>query len=59
MTALTLYTKLETLPPGLKKEAMDFIDFLFQKSKKKKENHVIKPVFGSAKGKYKGSRKVY
>ncbi|RZK09675.1 MAG: DUF2281 domain-containing protein, partial [Flavobacterium sp.] len=28
MTSLTLYAKLETLPPELKSEASDFIDFL-------------------------------
>jgi hypothetical protein len=34
MTSLTLYTKLETLPPDLKKEAKDFIESLIEKTKK-------------------------
>jgi hypothetical protein len=48
MSNLTLYTKLETLPPELKNEVSDFIDFLIEKSKKTKEKAT--PKFGSAKG---------
>lgn len=50
MTTLTLYAKLETLPPDLKSEASDFIDYLIEKTKKK-PHKTIKPQFGSAKGK--------
>ncbi|WP_416865343.1 MAG: DUF2281 domain-containing protein [Imperialibacter sp.] len=53
MAALTLYTKLETLPPDLKKEASDFIDFLIQKKSKKEKGKSHKPVFGSLRGKIK------
>ena len=49
MADLTLYTKLETLPPDLKSEVNDFVDFLIEKSAKKKK--VIVPQFGCAKGK--------
>lgn len=48
MSNLTLYTKLETLPPELKNEVSDFIDFLIEKTKKNKKTA---PQFGSAKGK--------
>ena len=51
MNALSIYTKLETLPPELKKEAYDFIEFLIQKSKNKIETNPAKAVFRSAKGK--------
>jgi hypothetical protein len=51
MAALTLYTKLETLPPALKKEASDFIDFLIQKKSKREKEKTRKPVFGSLRGK--------
>ena len=51
MSTLSHYTKLQTLPPDLKKEAMDFIDFLVQKTKKIPKNN--KPVFGCLKGKIK------
>jgi hypothetical protein len=51
MAALTLYTKLETLPPELKKEASDFIDFLIQKKSKREKEKTRKPVFGSLRGK--------
>ena len=46
MTSLTLYTKLETLPSDLKKEASDFIEFLVNKNKRQK-GETKKPVFGS------------
>ncbi|WP_316791486.1 DUF2281 domain-containing protein [Pedobacter frigoris] len=52
MTSLSLYTKLETLPPELKSEASDFIDFLIEKAKKKKLKAPT-PKFGSLKGKIK------
>jgi hypothetical protein len=50
MSSLSLYTKLESLPKALKAEVSDFIDFLFEKSRKKKKPV---PKFGSAKGKIK------
>jgi hypothetical protein len=52
MTTLTLYAKLETLPPDLKSEANDFIDFLIEKTKKKNQGSFV-PKFGSLKGKIK------
>lgn len=51
MASLTLYTKLETLPSELKKEASDFIDSLIMKNQPKKTKS--KPKFGSLKGKIK------
>lgn len=53
MSSLTLYTKLESLPPELKTEVNNFIDFLIEKTKKNKEK--ITPKFGSAKGKIRMS----
>lgn len=55
MTSLTLYAKLETLPPELQSEASDFIDFLIEKAKKKNQKNLT-PKFGSLKGKIKISR---
>ncbi len=55
MTGLTLSAKLESLPPDLKSEASDFIDFLIAKSKKKSQK-AVKPQFGSLKGKIKMSK---
>ena len=52
MTTLSLYAKLETLPPELKSEANDFIDFLIEKAKKKSLKSPT-PKFGSLKGKIK------
>jgi hypothetical protein len=52
MTTLTLYAKLETLPPDLKSEASDFIDFLIEKTKKKNKDNAV-PKFGGLKGKIK------
>ena len=49
MGNLTFYTKLETLPPDLKSEVNDFVDFLIEKSSKKRKE--IIPQFGCAKGK--------
>ncbi|MFC5284910.1 DUF2281 domain-containing protein [Pedobacter alpinus] len=51
MTSLTLYTKLETLPPNLKKEAKNFIESLIKKTNKQKEQQINQPKFGSLKGK--------
>ena len=55
MTSLTLYAKLETLPPDLKSEANDFIDFLLEKSKKEIQRNSGTPKFGSLRGKIKMS----
>ncbi len=52
MTSLTLYTKLETLPSDLKKEATDFIESLVKKNQQQNKKNK-KPVFGSLKGKIK------
>lgn len=55
MTSLSLYTKIETLPPALKEEAKDFIEYLLEKTKKKNKNsepqNQSKKAFGSLKGK--------
>ena len=51
MTSLTLYTKLETLPSDLKKEATDFIESLVLKNSKLEKVKTAKPKFGSLKGK--------
>lgn len=52
MTSLSLYTKIEALPPDLKEEAKDFIEYLVEKTKYKDSNpKAKKPVFGSLKGK--------
>jgi hypothetical protein len=53
MNNLTIYTKLESLPTNLKQEVVDFIDFLLEKSARKKAKNT--PKFGSAKGKIKMS----
>jgi uncharacterized protein DUF2281 len=53
MSSLSLYTKLESLPKALKEEVADFIDFLIEKSSRKKKKAT--PQFGSAKGKIKMS----
>lgn len=52
MEQLTLNSKLESLPPDLKKEVADFVDFLISKSKT--HNKAVAK-FGSAKGKIKMS----
>ena len=49
----SLNTKLETLPKNLKQEVLDFIDFLLEKSSKRKKKVI--PQFGSAQGKIKMS----
>jgi len=52
MTCLSLYTTIETLPPDLKEEAKDFIEYLLEKTKNKNATPKSKkPVFGSLKGK--------
>jgi hypothetical protein len=52
MTSLSLYTKIEALPPDLKEEAKDFIEYLVEKTKNKGPNPKTKTtVFGSLKGK--------
>jgi hypothetical protein len=52
MTSLSLYNKIEALPPELKEEAKDFIEYLVEKTKNKHPNlKTKKPVFGSLKGK--------
>jgi hypothetical protein len=51
MDSNILYERFEMLPEPLKKEASDFIDFLFQKAMKEDMAKNGKPVFGSAKGK--------
>jgi len=55
MTSFSLYTKIEALPPALKEEAKDFIDYLLEKTKKKNKNsesrNQSKKAFGSLKGK--------
>ena len=38
MGSISLYTKINSLPENLRKEANDFIDFLLQKSKKIKKS---------------------
>lgn len=53
MTELQLYTKLSSLPPDLKAEVSDFVDFLL--SKKKKALKAKKPKFGYAEGQFKMS----
>lgn len=50
MTTTQLYNKLAMLPESLKKEVVDFIDFLISKSPKKPNSNT--PKFGSAKGFY-------
>jgi hypothetical protein len=56
MASLSLYTKLETLPPALKEEAKNFIEYLVDKTKKAKKESKSSlnsnvPTFGSLKGK--------
>lgn len=48
MTDLQLFTKLSNLPLNLKTEVSDFVDFLINKSKKRKNES--KRVSGKAKG---------
>ncbi|MFL5745480.1 MAG: DUF2281 domain-containing protein [Niastella sp.] len=48
MTDLQLYSTISNLPPNLKKEVEDFVEFL--KTKTKKEKVVTERKFGCAKG---------
>jgi len=43
-----LHTKISTLPPNLKSEVNDFVDFLLDK--RRKETKKKKPKFGCAQG---------
>jgi len=45
MRSISLYTKINSLPENLRKEANDFIDFLLQKSKKIKKSKKRKAGF--------------
>jgi len=49
MTDIQLYTKISTLPPNLKGEVSDFIDFLKQKSRKTAVK-IKKRIAGKAEG---------
>jgi hypothetical protein len=49
MNTVNLFTKIEALPPDLKKEALAFIEKLIQKNKKNKPESLAG--FGSLKGK--------
>lgn len=51
MTDLQLYTEFSTLPPDMKKEVQQFIEFL--RSKAKNENRPKLRKFGAAKGFFK------
>ncbi|MBN8706045.1 MAG: DUF2281 domain-containing protein [Bacteroidetes bacterium] len=53
MTSYAVFSKLESLPPELKQEAIDFIDYLSLKNKKRKPVKNTIPLFGSVKGKIK------
>ena len=48
MSGVQLYSRIDSLPADLKKEAEDFIDFLIEKSKKEKKP--LKRTLGLAKG---------
>lgn len=50
MTESQLYTKLSALPPDVKAEVIDFIDFLI--SKKQQLGKKKQAKFGSAKGQF-------
>jgi len=49
MESTKLHTKISTLPPNLKSEVNDFVDFLL--NKRRKEIKKKKPKFGCAQGK--------
>jgi len=53
MTDIQLYTEISSLPTDLKKEVSDFVEFLKQKSRTKKE--IKERKFGCAKGFFKMS----
>ncbi|KAA5543346.1 type II toxin-antitoxin system VapB family antitoxin [Adhaeribacter rhizoryzae] len=48
MTDIQLFSQISSLPPDLKKEVSDFVEFLKQKEKSKKE--IKERQFGYAKG---------
>jgi hypothetical protein len=48
MTNIQLYTQISSLPDSLKKEVMDFVEFL--KSKHKSKTTIKERKFGCAKG---------
>jgi hypothetical protein len=50
MENLTIDTKYNALPENLKKQVMNYIDFLFEKKHKKKAGKPKTPRFGSCKG---------
>lgn len=53
MSTLALFSKFESLPDPLKKQVLDYIEFLLSREKKApkvSEQPVIKPGFGGAKG---------
>jgi Protein of unknown function (DUF2281) len=50
MSDIQLYTKIISLPSELKKEAVDFIDFLKSKKYQSMQKEKKKIVFGYAKG---------
>ncbi|MEI6142981.1 MAG: DUF2281 domain-containing protein [Mariniphaga sp.] len=47
MTTTMLFTKINSLPPSLKKEVDDFVEFL---KAKKRKNRIKERKFGCAKG---------
>ncbi len=49
MDTTKLHTKISSLPPNLKSEVNDFVDFLL--NKRRKETKKKKPKFGCAQGK--------
>ena len=51
MTTFSLYKKLEKLPPNLKLEVQNFIDFLLENTSTQIEPPKNKREFGSLKGK--------
>jgi hypothetical protein len=50
MTDILIYSKISTLPPNLKREVVDFVDFLQTKKIKTKSIPKKQRVFGYAKG---------
>ncbi len=56
MENVTIYTKFNALPDNLKRQAIDYIDFLCEKKRKnKKDNKPKKSKFGSCKGMFEMS----
>jgi hypothetical protein len=51
MGSISIYSKFNALPESLKREVIDFIDFLLKKNRKNNKNKKSKtPRFGSRKG---------